>query len=231
MKKYTFLLLVLIINQAFSQKIIDKKLPFSAGQTVNLNLRFGDSIKVRYWDKNEVSVHISATINAGKLNDALTVTTSSNTEQISLKTDLNQDMLSEGKETDCPDKKSTYNSDKNGKRFYICSEINYQVFLPRQAKLVLESINGNIDIEGATTAVQAKTISGFVDMSWPKSKGANLGMKTITGEVYTDFTIDYKDKKQKNPIVGYMLEGTMNGGGPEIKLESISNNVYFRQLK
>lgn len=221
----------MLFNQAFSQKIIDKKFPFSAGQIVNLNLRFGDSIKVRYWDKDEVSVHISATINAGKLNDALTVTTSSNTEQISLKTDLNQDMLSEGKETDCPDKKSSYNSDKNGKRFYICSEINYQVFLPRQAKLVLESINGNIDIEGATTAVQAKTISGFVDMSWPKSKGANLGMKTITGEVYTDFTIDYKDKKQKNPIVGYMLEGTMNGGGPEIKLESISNNVYFRQLK
>ncbi|GLU53634.1 hypothetical protein [Dyadobacter frigoris] len=231
MKKYTFLLLVLIFNQAFSQKIIDKKLPFTPGQTVNLNLRFGDSIKVRYWDKSEVSVHISATINGGKLNDALTVTTANTAQQISLKTDLDQDMLSQGKATDCPDKKFSYNSEKDGKRFYVCSEINYQVFLPRQAKLILETINGNIDIEGASTAVHAKTISGFVDMSWPKSKGANLGMKTITGEVYTDFTIDYKDKKQKNPIVGYLLEGTMNGGGPEIKLESISNNVYFRQLK
>lgn len=231
MKKYTFLLLVLIVNQAFAQKIIDKKLPFTPGQTVNLNLRFGDSIKVRYWDKNEVSVHISATINAGKLNNALTVTTTSNTEQISVKTDLNQDMLSEGKAADCPDKQYSYNSEKDGKRYYVCSVINYQVFLPRQAKLIIETINGNIDIEGATTAVQAKTISGFVDMSWPKSKGASLNMKTITGEVYTDFTIDYKDKKQKNPIVGYLLEGTMNGGGPEIKLESISNNVYLRQLK
>ncbi|WP_159471261.1 hypothetical protein [Dyadobacter sp. 3J3] len=231
MKKYTFLLLVLIFNQAFSQKIIDKKLPFTPGQTVNLNLRFGDSIKVRYWDKNEVSVHISATINGGKLNDALTITSENTAQQISLKTDLNQDMLLDGKAEDCPDKKYSYNSEKGGKRFYVCSEINYQVFLPRQAKLILETINGNIDIEGASMAVNAKTISGFVDMSWPKSKGANLGMKTITGEIYTDFTIDYKDKKQKNPIVGYLLEGSMNGGGPEIKLESISNNVYFRQIK
>lgn len=231
MKKYTIVLLVLIFNQAFSQKIIDKKLPFSEGQSVNLNLRFGDSIKVRYWDKNEVSVHISATINGGKLNDALTVTTANTPGQISLKTDLNQDMLLEGKAEDCPDKKFSYNSEKDGKRFYVCSEINYQVFLPKQAKLVLETINGNIDIEGAATAVNAKTISGFVDMSWPKSKGANLGMKTITGEVYTDFTIDYKDKMQKKPIVGYLITGTANGGGPEIKLESISNNVYFRQSK
>ncbi|MBE9461860.1 hypothetical protein ACFP1I_31570 [Dyadobacter subterraneus] len=231
MKNYIYLLLVLISGQALSQKIIDKKLPFNSAQTVNLNLRFGDSIKVRYWDKAEVSVHISAMINGGKLNDALTVTTASTAQQLSLKTDLDQEILSKGEAADCPEKKFTYNSEKDGKRYYVCSEINYQVFLPRQAKLVLETINGNIDIEGATAAVNAKTISGFVDMSWPKSKGANLGMKTITGEVYTDFTIDYKDKKQKNPIVGYLLEGTMNGGGPEIKLESISNNVYLRQSK
>jgi hypothetical protein len=230
MKKITILLLlVLLYSQVSAQKVINKSLHYSAGQLVNLNLRFGDSIKVRYWDKAEVSVHISVTINGGKLNDALLLKTGSAAGEISLKADLDEDMLLTGKSEDCPGSKSTYNSERDGKRFYVCSEINYQVFLPRQARLKLETINGNIDIEGASTAVFAKTISGFVDMSWPKSKGANLGMKTITGEVYTDFTIDYKDKVQKNPIVGYLLEGTMNGGGPEIKLESISNNVYFRR--
>jgi hypothetical protein len=111
----------------------------------------------------------------------------------------------------------------------VCSEINYRVYLPRQAKLKLETINGNIDIEGATATVQAKTISGYVDMSWPKAKGANVAMKTITGEVYSDLNIDFKNKKQKDPIVGYLLEGTFNGGGPVVRLESISNNVYFRK--
>ncbi|WP_162793477.1 hypothetical protein [Runella rosea] len=33
----------------------------------------------------------------------------------------------------------------------------------------------------------------------------------------------------KNPIVGYLLEGTVNGGGPDLRLESISNNVYVRR--
>jgi hypothetical protein len=54
-------------------------------------------------------------------------------------------------------------------------------------------------------------------------------VKTITGEVYSDLDIDFGNKKEKNPIVGYLLEGKINGGGPEVKLESISNNVYLRK--
>ena len=78
MKTFSFLLgALLVINTAFSQKIIEKKIPFSAKQTVNLNLKFGDSIQVRYWDKSEVSVRIEATINSGHLNGALTVESSS----------------------------------------------------------------------------------------------------------------------------------------------------------
>ena len=222
------ILLSLLSFHLFAQKVIDKKFPFE-GQLVNLNLKFADSIQVRYWDKQEVSVKISVTINGGKLNDALVVTSASTKEEITLKTDFDQEKLYEGKSEDCPGSKNNTYSVHNGKRFYVCSKINYQVFLPRQAKLQMESINGNVDIEGASTAVSVKSISGFIDMTWPKSKGANLNMKTVTGEVYTDFDIDFKTKKQKNPIVGYPLAGSVNGGGAEIKLESVSNNVYLRK--
>lgn len=221
--------LALACTPAFTQKIIDKKLPYESGKTVNLNLRFGDSIQVRYWDKPEVSVHMSVKINQDKLNDAFLVTTNTTADEIILKTDIDKEKAKEGKGEDCPGKKSTWSSDDGKNRFYVCAEINYQVTLPRTAKLKLETINGNIDIQGATAAVAAKTISGYVDMSWPKSKGANVAVKTITGEVYSDLDIDFGDKKQKNPIVGYLLEGKISGGGPEVKLESISNNVYLRK--
>jgi hypothetical protein len=230
MKNIILLVLLSFLSfRLFAQKVIDKKLPYSEGQLVNLNLRFGDSIQVRYWDKDEVSVKIEVTINSGKLNDALLVTYGRTKEETSLKTDFDQNMLYEGKAEDCPGNKNHSFSEHDGKRYYVCSKINYQIYLPRQAKLKLETINGNIDIEGASTAVFAKTISGFVDMTWPKAKGANLAMKTVTGEVYTDFNIDFKTKKQKNPIVGYPLDGVLNGGGPEIRLESVSNNVYLRK--
>ena len=57
------LFLSFFLNPGFAQKIIDKKLSWSNEQLVNLNLRFGDSIRVRYWDKAEVSIRMQVTIN------------------------------------------------------------------------------------------------------------------------------------------------------------------------
>ncbi len=229
MKPILFVVLSLVTNAVFSQKIIDKKFPWSSAQTVNLNLKFADSIQVRYWDKAEVSVRIAVVINSGRLNDALTVASGSRADEITLDTDFDKELLKKGKAEDCPGSKHSWRTEHNGAEYNVCSKIHYQVYLPKNAKLKLETINGNIDIKGASGPVFAKTISGYVDLSWPKAKGANISMKTITGEVYTNLDIDLKTKKQKHPIVGYLLEGTVNGGGPEVRLESISNNVYVRR--
>lgn len=230
MKTFSLILFVSMLTlTAWSQKIITKQFPYSADQTVNLNLKFADSIRVRYWDKAEVSVRISVLINGGRLNDGLTVENTTNAQEISLKTNFDNEILKKGKAEDCPDSKYTWRTQGDGQDMYVCSTIHYQVFLPRNAKLKLETINGNVDIQGAAAPVFAKSISGYIDYSLPKSKGANLAMKTITGEVYTDLDIDFKNKRPKNPIVGYLLEGSVNGGGPDIRLESISNNVYVRK--
>lgn len=232
MKTLVFLLLLsTLTGPAFAQKIIEKKLPYSPGQLVNLNLKFADSIQVRYWDKAEVSVRIAVTINNGRLNDALLVETASTDGEISVKTDFDKERIKQGKAEDCPGNHRSWSADQHGTHYSVCSDINYQVYLPRKAKLKIETISGNIDIEGATEAVTAKTISGYVDMNWPNAKGATLAMKTITGEVYSDLNIDFNGKKEKHPIVGYLLEGTLNGGGPTVRLESISNNVYLRRQK
>lgn len=230
MKKNLLLLVLgLLIRPAFAQKIIEKTLPVSSSQHVNLNLKFADSIRVQYWDKPIALVRIHVTINGGKLNDVLLVTSSSTDKEVILKTDFDQELSKQGKPEDCPNEHQSRNTSHDGSRYTLCSEINYQVFLPRQAPLTLETINGNIVIQGATAPVSAKTISGFVDMNWPKAKGATVAMKTITGEVYSNLSIDFKGKKEKNPIVGYLLEGTLHGGGPSVRLESISNNVYLRE--
>ncbi|RYC68850.1 DUF4097 family beta strand repeat-containing protein [Spirosoma sordidisoli] len=233
MKNHLLLLLVLFLAKpVFSQKIITKTLPLSAGQAVHLNLKFGDSIDVQYWDKSEVSMRIAVTINNGKLNDALEVSTESTADAVSLTTDFDYERIKQGRSEDCPgNRQSTWRTDKDGTSHSICSTINYTVFLPRKAPLRVETISGNIHIKGATSAVSAKSISGFVDMSWPGSKGANVAMKTITGEVYSDLTIDFKGKRPKNPLVGYTLEGTLLSGGPQVRLESISNNIYLRKEK
>ena len=234
MKNTLLLLLILLAGiPSFGQKIITKTLPLADDQAVHLNLKFGDSIQVRYWDKSDVSVRIAATINNGKLDDALRVETTSNAQAVSLTTDLDQDLIKQGKAEDCPGNRtrSVWQTNKNGDSYSVCSTINYVVMLPRKASLRLETINGNINIQGATGSVWAKSISGFVDVSWAGKNGANVAMKTITGEVYSDLAIQFRNKREKHPIVGYLLEGTVLSGGPEVRLESISNDIYLRKDK
>lgn len=232
MKAFVLLMLLsTLIGSAFAQKIIEKRLPYSPSQLVNLNLKFADSIQVRYWDKSEISVRITVTINGGRLNDALLVETASTGQAVSLKTDFDQERIKQGKAEDCPGHQHSSSTYQDGTHYAVCSDINYVVYLPRRAKLNIETINGNINIEGAGEGVSAKSISGYVDMNWPRAKGANLAMKTITGEVYSNLDIDLKGKKEKHPIVGYLLKGTLMGGGPTVQLESISNNIYLRQQK
>ncbi|MBA4853862.1 hypothetical protein [Emticicia sp. BO119] len=231
MKKLITLLLTLALchSLSFAQKIVEKHLPFSAGQSVDLNLRFANDIKVQYWDKPEVYVKIAVEINGGRLNDALMVDSKNNSNQISLKTDYDKELIKKGRPEDCPDTKDGRSSwGSNNERYYVCSTINYEVYLPKKAEVSLETINGNIWISSINSDLTAKTISGFVEVNWPKGKGGNIGMKTITGEVYSDLDIKFKNKRERNPIVGYLLEGTVYGGGPEVRLESISNNVYVR---
>jgi hypothetical protein len=77
--------------------------------------------------------------------------------------------------------------------------------------------------------LQAKSISGFVDLAWPANRGADLSLKTISGEVFSNVEVEMANGQRKNEGVGYNIQGKIAGGGPLIKLESISGNLYLRR--
>lgn len=81
---------------ATAQKKIEKTLKFSPGQEVDLDLKFADSIQVKYWDKPEVYIIVDVKINNGKLDDALLVETSETKQAVKLVVDLDSKMLERG---------------------------------------------------------------------------------------------------------------------------------------
>jgi len=91
-------------------------------------------------------------------------------------------------------------------------EINYRIKVPRNADLSIESISGDIEIKGFYGELWAKSISGFIDLSWDTSKGADLSMKTITGELYSDMDLTILNKDRMASIVGYDMSATHKEG-------------------
>lgn len=224
----TIIYLVVLMHTSFAQKIIEKTLPYSKDQKIEMDLKFGDHIQVNAWDKKEVYIKAVIEVNNGKLNDALLVNFLSDKENIKVLVDFDEQLIKQGRREDCPSEDGSFRGYHDGNN-YICSTITYQVYIPKGADLSMETISANIDLRELTGPIVAKSISGYVDMIWPSKQGASVAMKTITGEVYSDLDINFLNKKDSPQMVGYLLKGTLNGGGPDVRLESISNDVFLRR--
>jgi len=242
-----FLLLSLLtagLQPAQAQKIIEKTVALGKGQRVYLNLQHANSIRIRAGAAGKLALKASVDINQNKLNDALLLSQEQMDEEVSFRSDFDKALLQNAEAGDCPDGGSRYsdgnvtiNHGKSGKvrnygehgSYSLCTRIDYDITLPADVSLRVSTISGNIDIEGLSGTIDAKSISGFVDVTWP-AKAAEVSFKTITGEVYTDQDVAFSNRKD-NPIVGYQLHGNLGSNGPLVRLESISNDVYFRRRK
>jgi hypothetical protein len=55
-------------------------------------------------------------------------------------------------------------------------------------------------------------------------------MKTVTGEIYTDFDFSSTDKNLKQ-VGGSTIEFALNGGGVDFSIINVSGNIYLRKAK
>jgi hypothetical protein len=94
----------------------------------------------------------------------------------------------------------------------------------------VRSVSGDVKLNGlGGSAVEAVSVSGDVDLTWPPAQAAELSLKSISGEVYADPAVTFSNLKQRS-YVGYQLRGSYGtGSGPLVKLESISGDVFFRK--
>lgn len=103
--------------------------------------------------------------------------------------------------------------------------------------IVANSTNGEIKVVYSTLSQEKptaiSTINGPIDISMPGNSKANLKLRSIQGEMYTDFDLGIKSTKDGMSRVagGNHIDGTANGGGVEIQLKTINSNIYIRKQK
>ncbi|MGD8427546.1 MAG: hypothetical protein PVH63_07930 [Balneolaceae bacterium] len=232
----TFCALLLFVSYSRGQsRELEKSFMIKPTDKIRLDLKIGNHISVKSWDKNQVSFKAVVEINNGKLNDAFKLKYEQENGWLRIASDYDKKLIPKGEPCDCSDPESQHSwSSWNGKngRYMMCSKIRYEIYVPENADLNVESISSDIELVNLAGPIRAKSISGFVDLSWPSDKSANIAMKTISGEAYTDLeNITFDNKKRHIPIVGYELRGNIGSGGPHISLESVSGNIYLRRVQ
>ena len=87
--------------------------------------------------------------------------------------------------------------------------------------------------QGKPTAISV--VSGDLDITLPADSKANFKLQSISGEIYTDFDIAYKKDKQNDDLRhiggGYTIDGSINGGGTEMSIKTISGDIFIRRKK
>lgn len=224
-------ILMLTAPSLSQQRVVERTFAVSSQERIDLDLKFGKTITVKAWDKNEVSFGAVIEINNGKLNEALILDFEESKNGLTVSADYDKQLIKQGRRKDCPDRHySTYSWNDDGDHYAVCSNIAYEIFVPRKTDLNIKSISSDIELIGMQGPVRAKSISGFVDLSWPERQGAELSMKTISGEVYSGLdNLTLTNRKEDVPLVGYELRGSIGTGGPRVSLESISGNIYVRK--
>ncbi len=208
-----FLLLCLLSCFSHAQRLVEKHFGYTAGKTIKLNIQIADSIRIVTWNKNEVYVKASIDINNNKDNEVYTTGFEESANSIDIKAHFDNDK-----------QRQRWNDSCNCNCNYR-SKIYWDVFIPEHSEFAVETIDGNITIEGQTERVKAHTISGFIDMALVPSRKADLKMSTISGTIYTDVALE----KAKGSRGGNAITGAYNGGGIPVELETISGDIFLRK--
>lgn len=93
----------------------------------------------------------------------------------------------------------------------------------------VKTVSGDVKLttEGGG-ATDVASVSGNVDVSWPAAQGADLNLKSLTGEVYADPAVAFSNRRAHS-LIGYALKGTLGAGGTPVQIESVSGDVFFRK--
>lgn len=228
-------LLGLICLSTNAQKIIEKNINYK-NQTIDVDVRFASEIEVKTWDKQTVYFKANIVTEDGKYLNLYELNIEENSNYINIVSNAEPIFKKVWDE---------YERNHSGKKKRYFStgdeyEFNYTLYVPKNAKFKVSSINGNLKselIEGEFTAdlingnidiakytgnLDLSTINGEIDL---KMIHADLVAETIHGDIYADEKLNFTST---NRHVGQKIHGRFDNATNRLRLNTINGNMYLR---
>ena len=228
MKKIINLAIALLVTVTINaQRKVEKSERVSKNQEVFVHFKFAQNIEVKQWSQNKVEVRATVNINNGEGDKHFSLKSSKSGNQVKIYSDFGNYFK----------RKRSWNQNNT-------TEINYIVYVPKNTILKVKSISGsleadsyygdlttdlvsgNITIKKYRGEMQLKTVSGDVDVAISKAK---VNAKTVTGTIYSDLKIDKSYSQNKS--YSSKIRGTVNNGDVELRMTTVSGNIYLRKSK
>ncbi len=224
-------LVCLTIN---AQKIIEKNIDFK-NQFIDLELKFASDIEIKTWDKSSIFIKADITMDEEKYQS-----------MFEIKIDESSSKIEIGDNSEVIFQKIWEEREKvSGKKQHYFTrgdeyEFNYVVYVPKNSKFKISSINGNlksdiiegdfeadlingnIEISKYTGDLSLSTINGEIDL---KMINTSLVAETIHGNIFADEKLKFTTDDR---MVGQKIVGRTENAKNSLSLNTINGNMYLR---
>jgi len=239
MKSKLILLFVLLTIKVYSQTEINKTIAFQQGQVITMHFDYPELIKVSTWDKSEISITGSVSINGGENDDAFSLESSTSGKEVSIVGEIRnlknlphritiwhdgQKMMFKSK-ADYRKYQDEHGRDYNSMNWGTDMDIFLVIKVPKNVETKVLSTYGTIEIKDFTGPLVAESTYGGVDAALTEKLVGDLKAETNYGQIYTNF--DFKFSGSEFDF--HTVVNAKPGNGPRYSFESKYGNVYLRK--
>lgn len=241
-----FLIFLSLSPYARGQKKVEFKEALPTSRIVKLDLEYATTINIKIYDGADVKLSASASINEDANNDKYELEAKNEANLLLFRSNI-RDMKKISKKKvnlSLDDEDGRYwgqriywDDDRNINIIsgnYLIMDINYEISIPSQTSLIIETITGEIELTSLPKELEIKSVTGDIDLSVNTGDSHSFKVKTVTGDVFTNLKLNYKEKdgnglKRIGGGFTTKLEADLNQGGSPIVLESTTGNIYLRK--
>jgi hypothetical protein len=227
----------------YAQTPINKTIPVKSGQKIVMRFDYPELVKVTTWDKNEVSVQGTVSINDGENDDAFELITSTEGNSISIKNEIKdmknlphritifhagQKIVFRNKEELKKYKQEHNISNYNSMSYGLDMDIILEIKVPRNVETHVESVYGMVEIKDFQGPLSVNATYGGVDAALSEPAVGEIIAETNHGEIYSNLDVKFSGESSKHEAF-HTLVSAKPGKGPTYTFDSKFGNVYLRK--
>lgn len=241
MKAASVILLTLLTGVLLAQTPVNKTYPVTAGQKISFRFDYPELVKISTWDKNEISIVGSVSINQGESDDAFELLQSNSGNVIYIENKINNlknlpkritvnrgnEKLTFKSEEDFRKYCKETGSDFNVKSWGVDMDILLEIKVPRNIETKLECVYGLAEVKNFSGPLSVEATHGGVDVSVQEKATGELTAETNYGQIYSNLDLKFTGSEFKD---FHTVVSAKPGNGHKYSFESKYGNVYLRKV-
>jgi hypothetical protein len=240
MRTIVLIAMILFTGCCCAQTPVNKSYPVASGQTISFRFDYPELVKISTWNKNEISITGSVSINGGENDDAFELLSETSGNAIYIENKIrnlkelphritvhrNGEMITFRTKADYQKYRNENGGDFNRRSEGVDMDILLEVKVPENTEVKLESVYGMVEVRNFSGPLTVEATYGGVDVAVQEKATGELVAETYYGQIYSNLEIKLSGTEFKN--FRTQVSGKP-GHGPKYSFESKYGNVYLRK--